>query len=134
MMDSRIRTGLIALFTGFLSGCSSTFTGTLSGSGEPVTFSRYGGLCLDSIVVTLPDGETFIGYLHDTSEPTSRCTVGTRSGSLNPYSMLYGNRINSMYCDFQAGQSDTQAEAPDSTGLCKLSDNRTIVLTGKPGD
>lgn len=133
-MDWRIRTGLIALLTGYLSGCSSTFTGVLAGSGEQVTFSRYDGLCLDSIMVTLPDGETFIGYLHDTTESNARCTVGTLSGSPNAYSMLYGSRINSMYCDFQAVQPDTTAGVPDSTGLCKLSDSRTIVLTRKPGD
>jgi hypothetical protein len=133
-MDSRIRTGLLALLTGYLSGCSSTFTGVLAGSGEQVTFSRYAGLCLDSIMVTLPDGETFIGYLHGTTEPDARCTVGTLGGYPNPYSMLYGTRINSMYCNFQAVPADATAGAPDSTGRCKLSDSRTIVLTGKPGD
>jgi hypothetical protein len=132
-MDSRIRTGLIALLTGYLSGCSSTFTGVLDGSGEQVSFSRYSGLCLDSVMVTLPDGETFIGYLPETTEPDARCKVGTLSGSPNTYSMLYGDRINTMYCDFQATQPDT-AGVPGSTGRCILSDSRTIALKDKPGD
>lgn len=128
-MDSRIRTGLIALLTGYLAGCSSTFTGVLAGSGEQVSFSRYAGLCLDSVMVTLPDGETFIGYLPDTTESDVRCKVGAHRGSPKAYSMLYGDRINTMYCDFQAVQPEA-----GSTGLCKLSDSGTIVLKGKPGD
>jgi hypothetical protein len=132
-MDSRIRTGLIALLTGCLSGCSSTFTGVLAGSGEQVSFSRYAGLCLDSIMVTLPDGETFIGYLPDTAESDARCKVGAYRGSRKTYSMLYGDRISTMYCDFQAAQPDT-ADVLGSTGLCKLSDSRTISLKDKPGD
>ena len=132
-MDSRIRTGLIALLTGSLSGCSSTFTGVLAGSGEQVSFSRYAGLCLDSIMVTLPDGETFIGYLYDTREPDASCKVGIHTGSPNAYSVLYGTRINMMYCDFQAVQPNT-ASVLGSTGLCKLSDSRTIALKDKPSD
>jgi hypothetical protein len=132
-MDSRIPSGLIALLAGYLSGCSSSFTGVLAGSGEQVSFSRYAGLCLDSVMVTLPDGETFIGYLPDTTESDTRCRIGTLSGSANAYSMLYGDRINTMYCDFQAVQPDT-AGVPGSTGICRLSDSRTIVLKDRPGD
>jgi len=132
-MDPRIRAGLIALLTGYLSACSSTFTGVLAGSGEQVSFSRYAGLCLDSIMVTLPDGETFIGSLPGTTDSDTRCKVGALGGSPNAYSMLYGNRINTMYCDFQAVQPDT-AGVPDSASLCKLSDSRTIVLQNKPSD
>ena len=126
-MGSRIRSGLIALLAGYLSACSSTFTGVIDGSGEQVSFSRYAGLCLDSIIVTLPDGETFVGYLYDTTKSDARCKVGTHAESTNAYSMLYGNRINTMYCEFQATQ-------PGSSGLCKLSDSRTIALKDKPGD
>jgi len=84
-------------------------------------------------MVTLPDGETFIGYLPDTTESDARCKVGIPGGSPNAYSMLYGDRINTMYCDFQAVQPNT-AGVPGSTGLCKLSDSRTIALENKPGD
>jgi hypothetical protein len=132
-MDSKIRTGLIALLTGYLSGCSTTFNGVLAGSGEQVSFSRYAGLCLDSLMVTLPDGETFIGYLHDATESDVRCKVGSRVGAADQYTVLYGSRINMMYCDFQAAQPDT-ASVPGATGLCKLPDSRTIVLKDKPGD
>ena len=132
-MDSGLRTVLIAVSFGCLCGCSSTFTGVLAGSGEQVSFSRYAGLCLDSIMVTLPDGETFIGYLHSTTEPDARCRVGAYTGSPEAYSVLYGDRINTMYCDFQASQSDT-AGVPGATGQCKLSDTRTIALNGGPGD
>jgi hypothetical protein len=132
-MDSKIRTALIALLSGYLSGCSSTFTGVLRDSGEEVSFSRYAGLCLDSIMVTLPDGETFIGYLYAAKEADARCKVGSHVGSPDAYSVLYGNRINMMYCDFQASQPDT-ASVRGATGVCKLSDSRTIALKDKPGN
>lgn len=130
-MDAKIRSGLIALLTGYLSGCSSTFNGVLADSGEQVSFARYAGLCLDSLMVTLPDGETFIGYLHDATESDVRCKVGSRAGAADRYSVLYGSRINMMYCDFQAPQPDA-ASVPGATGLCKLPDSRTIVLKDKP--
>lgn len=131
-MDSRIRTGLIALLSGYLSGCASTFSGVLAGSGEQVSFSRYTGLCLDSVMVTLPDGETFVGYLPGSREHGTRCEVGALDGPPNAYSMLYGDRINTMYCNFQAAQDTTAGSS--SAGLCKLSDSRTIMLKDKPGD
>jgi hypothetical protein len=131
-MGSKIRTGLITLLAGYLSGCASTFTGVLAGSGEKVTFSRYDGLCLDSIMVTLPDGETFIGYLNEPGQPDAQCKVGYDTGASGAYSVLYGTRINMMVCDFQATQPET-AGVPDSGGLCKLSDSRTIALKGGPG-
>jgi len=132
-MDARIRTGLIALLTGILSGCASTFSGALSGSGEQVSFSRYTGLCLDSVMVTLPDGETFVGYLPGGRGSGTRCEVGAPGGPPSGYSMLYGDRINTMYCSFQAAQPDTTGESR-SAGMCRLSDSRTIILKDKPGD
>ncbi len=132
-MDSKIRTGLIALLSGYLSGCSGTFTGVLAGSGEQVSFSRYAGICLDNVMVTLPDGETFIGYLPATTESDERCRIGPPGGSPDTYSMLNGNRINTMYCDFQAVPPDSAGSA-GSTGLCRLSDGRSIALKDKPGD
>ena len=132
-MDARIRTGLIALLAGYLSGCASTFSGVLADSGEQVSFSRYTGLCLDSVMVTLPDGETFVGYLPGAREPGTRCQAGASGGPPKGNSMLYGDRINTMYCSFQAVQPDTTGESP-SAGLCKVSDSRTILLKDKPGD
>ena len=132
-MDPRIRTALVALLFGYLSGCSGSFTGVLRDSGEQVSFSRYAGLCLDSIMVTLPDGETFIGYLYDTKESDTRCEVGSYLGAPGTYSVLYGNRFNMMYCDFRAARSDV-ASVSDTAGLCKLSDSRTISVKYDAGD
>ena len=53
---------IVALVT-LIAGCSGNMNGVLRGSGEHVSISRYAGLCLDSLQVTLPDGETFIGYI-----------------------------------------------------------------------
>lgn len=130
-MKAGIPVGLIALVGGCLSGCSSTFNGVLEDSGQPVEFSRYAGLCLDTVMVTLPDGETFAGYLDPVGEPDEFCRVGWRAAAAGQDSALYGTRINMMTCDLHSMQANTGSGDP---GRCILSDGRTIVLKGKQAD
>jgi hypothetical protein len=126
-MNANIPSGLIALLTACLSGCAGSFNGVLNDSGEQVSFSRYPGLCLDSVMVTLPDGETFIGFLGGEAEPDGDCKIASEPRAPYPYSVLYGSRINMMVCDYRAAQ-----DKPDQAGLCKVSDGRTIALKGAP--
>lgn len=128
-----ITVSLIALFV----GCSGSMNGVLRGSGEQVSFSRYGGLCLDSLQVTLPDGETFIGYIatpesQEEVDPfcqspykkvTSSSPMVSDSGDTD--SILFSDRLNTMRCELSFGDSSRWRSA-SGTGVCRLSDNRII--------
>ena len=118
-------------------GCSGSMNGVLRGSGEQVSLSRYSGLCLDSLQVTLPDGETFIGYIAATesdgeADPfcVSRYQKVTSSGSLigdgrDADSILFGDRLNMMRCELSFQEPGRWGPA-SGTGVCRLSDGRTI--------
>jgi hypothetical protein len=126
-MQLTVQTGLMALLIGQLCACSNNINAALSDSGEQVTFVRHTGLCLDSVMVSLPDGETFIGYLNETAATDADCMIGAHLGTASTHSMLYGDRINTMECDFHTWPGNL-AEAPEATKTCVLSDNRTLYL------
>jgi len=118
-------------------GCSGSINGVLRGSGEQASVSLYSGLCLDSLQVTLPDGETFIGYISVTesdgeADPfcVSRYQKVTSSSSVisdghDADSILFGDRLNMMRCELSFQEPGRWGPA-SGTGVCRLSDGRTI--------
>lgn len=120
-----------------MAGCSGNMNGVLRGSGEHVSISRYAGLCLDSMQVTLPDGETFIGYITPAEsdarvdpfcvspyqEMSSPDSVAGDSGVSD--SILFGDRLNMMRCELSFRKSGRWGTA-SGAGMCRLLDSRVI--------
>ncbi len=126
---------LMALFA----GCSGGMSGTLKGSDEKVSVSSYRGLCLDSLQVTLPDGETFIGYINvpeSQAQEDSFCVprfqkvtsyAAVFSDGYGYDSMLFGDRLDTMRCDIDF-QEARWWWPPSGTGVCTLPDSRVIEI------
>jgi len=93
----------------------------LTDTDQEFSFSRHDGLCFDSVSVTLPDGETFIGFLNASLSSDKRCTTPGYPVSKDTLDVLFGDRVNMMACQFSN-------ESSDSSRRCELSDGRTITL------
>jgi len=132
-----IKSVLILSWVTLIAGCSGSMNGVLRESGEQVSFSRYAGLCLDSLQVTLPDGETFIGYItipesdgevdpfclspyQEKSPPGAAVSAGKGSDSV-----LFSDRLNMMRCELTF-QKSGRWSAANGEGICRLSDSRVI--------
>ena len=127
----------IISLVGLIAGCSGSMSGVLRNSGEQVSISHYGGLCLDSLQVTLPDGETFIGYIaapESDGEVDSFCVspyqkaTSYSSGPSNSGgsdSILFSDRLNMMRCELSF-QDSRRWRSASGAGVCRLSDSRII--------
>jgi hypothetical protein len=119
-----------------IAGCSGGMNGVLRGSGEQVSVASYAGLCLDSLQITLPDGETFIGYIPTPEgdgeadpfcvSPYEVASSGSfGSGGEDPDSILFSDRLNMMRCEINFRKPGRWGAAGGS-GICQLSDSRVI--------
>jgi hypothetical protein len=114
-------------------------SGTLKRSGEKVSVSSYRGLCLDSLQVTLPNGETFVGYINvpeSDAQEDSFCvprfqkvasSAAVVSDGQGYDSMLSGDRLDTMRCDMDF-QETRWWWPPSGTGVCTLPDSRIIEI------
>lgn len=133
MFQHMLLLSLLAL----IAGCSGNMHGVLRERGEEVSVASYKGLCLDSLQITLPDGETYIGYITAPAgegELDPECVVryGTFSSSggvadagSNPESVLFSDRMNMMRCELTVSGSG-RWRAASGTGTCRLPDSRAI--------
>lgn len=132
-----IRSALIISLVGLVTGCAGSMHGVFRESGEQVSVSRYAGLCLDSLLVTLPDGETFIGYVtvpeneRETDPfcvsryPNAPASSSVVSDGHASEDILFSDRLNMMRCELRF-QKPGRWDAASGIGVCRLSDSRII--------
>jgi len=128
---------LLLSLLALVAGCSGSMQGVLRESGEEVSVASYKGLCLDSLLITLPDGETFIGYITapaggEAQDPACVVRYGTlsapgavASAGSDPESVLFSDRMNMMRCELTVSAS-SRWRAASGTGTCRLPDSRAI--------
>jgi hypothetical protein len=132
-----IKPASVISLAALIAGCSGSMNGVLRGSGEQVSVSSYSGLCLDSLQITLPDGEIFIGYItapESDGEVDSFCVPRyqkvTSSSSVvsdaHGYeNILFSDQLDMMRCDLSFREAGWWS-APGGAGVCTLSDSRII--------
>lgn len=121
---------LILLSCFSLSACAGTMNGMIRGSGKQISIGYTQNMQSDTLQVTMPDGEIFIGKAVMTNKSTSTVMVSGNFGVVqnstgNVQAVLFGNKGHTMNCKFH--YADSSGDTTDGgIGVCETSNGKMI--------